>query len=124
MQVNVIGFRPIACNYLQGWFTIDLISSVPLQLIPGLEDDNQLEALRGLKILKLVKLLRVFRLTRMIALMQERFQIKHATVMIAQFTGTKRGVALPLCVPLYTSLSHSSFAVCVLLAVAVGFCFY
>eukprot|EP00658_Telonema_sp_P-2_P007057 TRINITY_DN12631_c0_g2_i2.p1 TRINITY_DN12631_c0_g2~~TRINITY_DN12631_c0_g2_i2.p1 ORF type:complete len:482 (-),score=67.67 TRINITY_DN12631_c0_g2_i2:148-1593(-) len=35
--------------------------------------------------LKLLKLLRIFRLGRMVSKIQERFQIKHATIMIIQF---------------------------------------
>lgn len=87
-KILILDFYTIGVNYLTGWFGIDLLSSVPLQWIPGLEDDSgSFEAFRGLKIIKLVKLLRVLRLTRLIALLQERFQIKHATVMIVEFMG-------------------------------------
>merc|ERR1712166_19936 len=86
-KIFISGYTEIAQHYLKTWFPIDFLSSIPLQWFPGLQDDSATDAVRALKILKLVKLLRIFRLGRMIARLQERFQIKHATVMIVQFIG-------------------------------------
>eukprot|EP00658_Telonema_sp_P-2_P000084 TRINITY_DN10027_c0_g1_i6.p1 TRINITY_DN10027_c0_g1~~TRINITY_DN10027_c0_g1_i6.p1 ORF type:complete len:631 (+),score=147.90 TRINITY_DN10027_c0_g1_i6:200-2092(+) len=82
--VLVTDFGKIACNYFQTWFVVDLVSSVPFQLFPGLNGSAS-GAARGLKIVKLVKLLRVFRLNRTIMKLQEKYQIKHATIMITKF---------------------------------------
>lgn len=41
--------------------------------------------MRMVKLLKLIKLMRVFRLGRMLGKFQERYQIKHGTIMIAKF---------------------------------------
>eukprot|EP00656_Telonema_subtile_P056470 TRINITY_DN902_c0_g1_i1.p1 TRINITY_DN902_c0_g1~~TRINITY_DN902_c0_g1_i1.p1 ORF type:complete len:617 (-),score=116.07 TRINITY_DN902_c0_g1_i1:88-1938(-) len=84
-RVLVCDFKKIARNYLNTWLPVDLISSIPVQWFPGLENDSSAGAAQGVKILKLVKLMRIFRLGRMVSKLQERFQIKHATVMIVKF---------------------------------------
>ena len=43
------------------------------------------EAFRMVKLLKLIKLMRVFRLGRLVGKLQERYQIKHGTIMIVKF---------------------------------------
>jgi hypothetical protein len=71
--------RAIACNYLSGWFAIDIFSSVPLAYIELLQSDEEsLQSdevkedsagsaglLKVLRILRLSKLLRVVRVTRL-----------------------------------------------------------
>lgn len=74
----------IACEYLSSWFPVDLVSSIPIKWM-GLEEAVPREAFRMVKLLKLLKLMRVFRLGRLVGKAQERYQIKHATVMIAKF---------------------------------------
>lgn len=81
---TVTDLKTIAKEYLTGWFIVDFVSSLPVQWL-GLEIYVPTQALRAVKMLKLLKLLRIFRLGRMIGKIQERFQIKHATVMIVQF---------------------------------------
>jgi len=83
-KILVSDFREIAQEYFQGWFGVDLISSIQISwfgssVIPR-------EAFRMVKLLKLLKLMRVFRLGRLVGKAQERYQIKHATVMIVKFS--------------------------------------
>jgi len=52
----------------------------------GLDETVPREAFRVVKLLKLLKLMRVFRLGRLVGKYQERYQIKHATMMIVKFT--------------------------------------
>jgi hypothetical protein len=62
--------RPIAKNYLKGWFWVDLLAAVPTQLIWGAESSasNRLPRLfrlpRMLRMMRLVQLLRFTRLFR------------------------------------------------------------
>eukprot|EP00656_Telonema_subtile_P056479 TRINITY_DN902_c0_g2_i4.p1 TRINITY_DN902_c0_g2~~TRINITY_DN902_c0_g2_i4.p1 ORF type:complete len:728 (-),score=114.21 TRINITY_DN902_c0_g2_i4:164-2347(-) len=82
-QEVVTDLRQIAHHYLRTWFLVDFLSSIPLRWLPGMNTTS--DAVRALKLLKLVKLMRIFRLGRMVSRLQERFQIKHATVMIVKF---------------------------------------
>jgi len=82
-----VQFSAIAWNYLNTWFLIDFLSSLPLEDmgISMLGGKSHEDGVRALKILKLVRLMRVFRLGRLIAKAQERFQIKHGTIQIFTF---------------------------------------
>jgi len=70
-QVLVMDRKRIGSNYLKGWFAVDLVSSIPLDLIvlgtATLETSaDQLRRLpKVLRIIKLSKLLRLLRVTKM-----------------------------------------------------------
>ena len=79
--------RPsIAKNYIQGWFLIDLSSSLPLELVELLVDDPDaffssgvgpvgLKLLRALRLLRLLRLLKVLKMKRYIQLLEDATQI-------------------------------------------------
>lgn len=83
-KMLVTDFKEIAYEYLTSWFIIDLVSSFQIEWVGGSKTVPR-EAFRMVKLLKLLKLMRVFRLGRLVGKAQERYQIKHATVMIAKF---------------------------------------
>jgi hypothetical protein len=62
--------RIIAKNYLTGWFLIDFISIVPLDLILHAEGLNRI--IRVSKIGKLYKIMRLSKLVKFFALIQEK----------------------------------------------------
>lgn len=68
-QVLIMDRKRIAKHYLRGWFTVDLVSSIPLDLILlGTGSVSSAEQLRRLpkifRIVKLSKLLRLLRVTK------------------------------------------------------------
>ena len=64
---------PIAWSYIRGWFFIDLIAIVPLNMILSWSDFGSL--LRLTKVSKLYKLVKMFRLVRMLKIIKERNKI-------------------------------------------------
>ena len=70
-----ISFEPneIRKNYVRGWFTIDLISSIPWDVISTsfMDTGQRMHGVRMLKILKLIKLLRITRLAKAIQQWEE-----------------------------------------------------
>ena len=79
---NEVIFEPneIRKTYIKGWFFIDLISSIPWDvLISSFMDADQtsFQGVRMLKILKLIKLLRITRLAKAVQQWEEvrSFQI-------------------------------------------------
>lgn len=72
----IYDWRVIAKSYLSGYFLIDVLASIPLDLItvaPQLGIAKVLKTIRLLKLAKLVKLLRLIRLKSIMDNIQERF---------------------------------------------------
>ena len=68
----------ITSNYLLGWFSIDLVSIIPVDLIVlAINTDNSgnsaVDALKLVRLLRLLKLLRLLRASRMIARWSDQF---------------------------------------------------
>ena len=68
----------IANNYLKGWFTIDFVSTVPIdfvigQLVGG--GGQTLRALKLVRILRLVRLLKLARLGKLVSVLEEDYNI-------------------------------------------------
>ena len=72
--------------YLNSWFMVDLISSIPAEYIVP-DSGNSGILFRAVKMFKLVKLMRVLRLGRLVNKAQEAFGVKNGTVMIIKFAG-------------------------------------
>ena len=70
----VLDRKRIVSNYLKGWFTIDLLSSIPLELIDAVielltsidanDDADRIWFMRYLRVLRLARLLRLLRLLK------------------------------------------------------------
>jgi len=75
MNDNVIMDRQIVVRtYTKGWFLIDLVSSVPIELLIGDDKSNLASANSGVKTLKLLrvaKVLRLFKLSKTFKWMKE-----------------------------------------------------
>lgn len=65
--------RVIAKNYLQGWFTIDLLAIIPFDLILGATDFNQL--VRVARVGRLYKLVKLTRLLRILKIIKEKSKL-------------------------------------------------
>lgn len=72
----------IAQKYLQGWFTVDLVSTMPFDAVtiavkgdPALE---KLKFLRAMRLVRLVKLLRLLRVSRIFERWEDRIAINFA----------------------------------------------
>lgn len=59
----------IACNYLKGWFFVDLLSAFPFFLIS--EIYKQKATINGIKMVKLLKVMNIVRLFRIFKLIKE-----------------------------------------------------
>jgi len=79
----------LACAYLKSWFTVDFVSSVPLQWVPvqtsSSADASVVVLMRAVKLLKLMKLLRVTRFKRLLSKVQEQLGWKHSTVTTVEY---------------------------------------
>jgi hypothetical protein len=86
---DITDIREISFNYVTGWFCVDVLSSIPMDLIslflPGFPRD--LKALRLLRFFRLVKLFRMLRAARLITNWQDRFQISYSTVELIKILG-------------------------------------
>lgn len=66
MNDNVIMDRPsVVENYMKGWFLIDLISSIPIELLIGEDSSNIATANSGVKTFKLLRVAKVLRLFKL-----------------------------------------------------------
>ena len=74
--------KKIAVHYLKSWFFIDLVSSLPYELMVESSDDEStwetVRLLRLLRITKLTRLLRLFKLNIYVSKMKENFEITNA----------------------------------------------
>ena len=84
MNDNVIMDRPTVIeNYLKGWFVIDLISSIPIELLIGGDTSNIATANSGVKTFKLLrvaKVLRLFKLSKTFKWMKEGMKAVEETL--------------------------------------------
>jgi len=80
----------MAQNYLSGWFTIDLISTIPFDLFTivlrggGNTDVQKLKFLRAMRLLRLVKLLRLLRVSRIFERWEDRVAINFAVLSLCK----------------------------------------
>uniref|UniRef100_A0A0G4G5H8 Cyclic nucleotide-binding domain-containing protein n=1 Tax=Chromera velia CCMP2878 TaxID=1169474 RepID=A0A0G4G5H8_9ALVE len=78
-------------NYLNTWFAVDFISSVPLELIAFWIEGNDLSLLslprllRIIKLIKLVRLLRLLKLMRIFNRLEESFIWRYSVMTILKF---------------------------------------
>ena len=74
----VINRHMIAKNYLKGWFMLDVITTIPFQLLEKMNTDangaSDSKALRLARIPRLYRLLRIFRLLRLLKLLKRESQ--------------------------------------------------
>lgn len=69
-QNNVMEFKPIAKNYLKGWFFIDFICIIPVQLISQDYKNRSIKLLRLPRLLRLTKLLNIKTIKRLMKQLQ------------------------------------------------------
>lgn len=73
--VEVTNHKKIAINYIKTWFFIDVISTLPIDVIFYIDDVNSF--LRYTKISKITKLLRLARLFKILKLLKSDNRLKH-----------------------------------------------
>jgi hypothetical protein len=88
-DLYVVNHSMIMVNYLSSWFVIDLLSSLPLELIemaagsmggddgagPSAENSQGLKMLRALRLVRLLRLLRLLKLSRYIGMLEEKVDV-------------------------------------------------
>ena len=65
-QYNVMEFGPIASHYLKGWFIIDFVCIMPVQLLSQDYKQRSIKLLRLPRLLRLTKLLNIKTIKRLI----------------------------------------------------------
>ena len=78
----------IVKTYLKGWFTIDIISVMPFDLIALIFKDGavgKLKILRVLRLLRLMKLLRILRAGRIFQRLETQYQIDYSQLELVKF---------------------------------------
>jgi len=81
--------RLMAQNYLYGWFTVDLISTMPFDAVSlALEGSSgvasNLKFLRAMRLLRLVKLLRLLRVSRIFERWEDRMAVNFAALSLVK----------------------------------------
>ena len=88
----VVNHEMIVLNYLSSWFTIDLLSSFPLELVElvadslslwsanedgtvNVENGGALRMLRALRLVRLLRLLRLLKVSRYIGMLEEKVDV-------------------------------------------------
>eukprot|EP00658_Telonema_sp_P-2_P048478 TRINITY_DN36880_c0_g1_i4.p1 TRINITY_DN36880_c0_g1~~TRINITY_DN36880_c0_g1_i4.p1 ORF type:complete len:634 (-),score=95.50 TRINITY_DN36880_c0_g1_i4:242-2143(-) len=74
-QTLVMDIDEIQRRYLRGWFTVDLISVLPLEVI-----HSDLQVVKLLRLLRLLKLLKVARFEAIVARWQIKFGVPYSTL--------------------------------------------
>ena len=74
-------------HYLRGWFLIDLVSSIPLEIITAIlvsldggagdGEGTGLRLLRALRLVRLLRLLRLLKLQRYINILEDALNVKY-----------------------------------------------
>lgn len=91
----------LAKNYLKGWFVIDLVTTIPFQVIERLDTTTKgtadTKVLRLARIPRLYRLLRIFRLFKLLRVLKTQqnvgnmtklLKLGHAARQMAQIIGT------------------------------------
>ena len=90
---NIKDLRKIRWRYLKGWFTIDLLSVIPLDIIGlGLPLPDGLRMVRLLRLIRILKMARVLRASRILQRWECEIAIPYANLSMIKF-----GVAIILC---------------------------
>lgn len=87
-QEWVTDHRVIALKYTRFWFTIDLVSILPFDMMSFFTSNEALENAKGarlIRLLRLLKLLRILRGARILAKWQDYFGWSHNSVQLGQF---------------------------------------
>ena len=115
--------RKIARNYLCGWFTLDIISVIPVDNIMMAINTSQLEgasilgAIRMLRLLRLIKLARILRASRIFSRWENSISVSYSTrglifwttvVVLLLHWLAVRASRSPRSQPFLTALAHSS----------------
>ena len=73
----IISFKKIAGNYLKGWFILDFLAVLPVQLIEEyLDGGNQLKLARLARLPRLYRLVRILRMIKMLRVFRKSSQFK------------------------------------------------
>ena len=73
----VVNFKMIAANYISTWFTIDLLTCIPVQLIQDYiitdqRNSSNIKLARLARLPRIYKVLRILRLTKIIKLYKQK----------------------------------------------------
>ena len=81
----------VCCNYLKGWFIIDVLSVTPslFDIIPLVQDGegsdmSNFKVMRNIRTLRLIKLLRIVRGSRVLKRWETRISMPYATITLTQ----------------------------------------
>ena len=67
--------KRIAKFYLKGWFTVDLLSIIPFDLMVKSQANNMTNLVRVTRVGKLYKLIKLTRLIRLLKVLKEKSQL-------------------------------------------------
>jgi len=73
LDIQVMNPRKAAMNYLRGWFLLDLVSSIPFDLVQSMMDSGEgsdLGSVSTAKLLKTGRFVKIFRLLRITKLIR------------------------------------------------------
>jgi hypothetical protein len=65
-ELVIVDRKLIAVKYLRGWFTVDLLSTVPFDLILNQFMENGNENLASIRLIRMLRLFRLFKLSRLL----------------------------------------------------------
>jgi Ion transport protein len=80
----------IASNYVTGWFCVDLVSCIPIDLMNFLSKSHSLSNLRSIRfirLLRLIRLVRILKASRIMRRWEHRIGISYSNRSLLKFTG-------------------------------------
>mmetsp|Transcript_126002 Transcript_126002/g.288412 ORF Transcript_126002/g.288412 Transcript_126002/m.288412 type:complete len:649 (+) Transcript_126002:3-1949(+) len=87
-QKTLNTYGQVARAYLRGWFSIDLVSIIPFDLLGFFVQSGEisrLKVVRLVRLLRLLKLLRILRASRMLENFQNRVAISYSKLALVKF---------------------------------------
>ena len=81
-------YGTIAARYLKGWFPIDLVSCIPIDLISvvsGSSSFSKIRAIRFVRLLRLMKLVRILKASRILQRWEHKIGISYSERALLKF---------------------------------------
>ena len=69
----VVDLKKIAINYLKGWFLIDLVATIPVQLVESMfQGGDNLKMVRLARLPRLYRMIRILRMLKMLRVFRKQ----------------------------------------------------
>jgi len=81
----VSDFHKVVIHYLQTWFTVDLLSVIPFDILGLIAGGSKLKLVKMVRLLRLIKLTRMLRMSRIVRRLEMRMSITYSRLALMKF---------------------------------------